>query len=94
MKITNDPYTWGACPQGEWQRLSAGLLFHKWMIIARNAAIGLFAVLALAGGTWVAAAQLSQQQETQAGAPCHPAPEYGTETEQPACNNSEPAKNE
>ena len=93
MMTTRDPYTWGACPQGEWQRLSAGLLFRKWMIIARNAAIGLFAVLALAGGTWVAAAQLSKDHESQAGTPCHPASDCGTA--QPDCGvTSEPAKKE
>ena len=92
MMTTRDPYSWSACPQGEWQRLSAGLLFHKWLMIARNAAIGLFAVLALAGGTWVAASQLSNDHGSQEGTPCHPAPECGTE--QPDCSNSDATKKE
>jgi hypothetical protein len=49
-------------------------------MIARNAAIGLFAVLALAGGAWVAASQIGGHQSSQNSSPCHPEPECGAES--------------
>jgi len=81
--IKLDPQGWGLCPHGEWQRLSASLLLRKSLVFVRNAAIGMLAVAALAGGTWAAVTQMRDKSAPQVVAPCHePAPRG---IEQPGC---------
>jgi hypothetical protein len=84
---TREANVWSTCPPGEWQRLSAGLLFHKWIMLLRDAAIVLLAIFALAGGTWVAASQLSDNTGApQQTLPCHPGP--SCDAEQSGCDTA------